>query len=40
MLPQIADVTGDGRIDLIVDIRINGNNICETLSDTYVYRGQ
>lgn len=37
MLPEIADVTGDGKEDLIVNVRIDGNNLCETLSDTYVY---
>ena len=37
ILPELGDVTGDGKADLIVNIRINGNNLCETLSDTYVY---
>lgn len=37
MLPEIADVAGDGKEDLIMNIRINGINLCETLSDTYVY---
>ena len=35
---EIVDVTGDGKNDLIVNIKLNGNNLCENLSDTYVYK--
>lgn len=34
---EIMDVTGDGKKDLIVNVKLNGNNLCENLSETYVY---
>lgn len=34
---ELADVTGDGKLDLIVNFRIAGNTFSETLSHTHVF---
>ena len=35
--PQFGDVTGDGKNDLVLNIRIYGNTVCDNLSDTRIY---
>ncbi len=35
--PQFGDVTGDGKNDLVLNINIFGNTVCDDLSDTRIY---
>ena len=34
---QLADITGDGKDELIVSVYCIGNLVCETLQETYIY---
>ena len=35
--PHFGDVTGDGKNDLVLNINIFGNTVCDDLSDTRIY---